>query len=37
MKLKFLSIVLLMACSFGFAQDKVKYSDEEKNMLKTCH
>ncbi|SRX72339.1 hypothetical protein [Aequorivita antarctica] len=35
MKLKFLSIVLMMTFGFTYAQDKVKYSDEERDMLKT--
>ncbi|HET8803495.1 MAG TPA: hypothetical protein VFM72_02870, partial [Aequorivita sp.] len=34
MKLKFLSIALTMVCSLAFAQDKVKYTDEEIDMLK---
>ncbi|QQX77800.1 MULTISPECIES: hypothetical protein [Aequorivita] len=37
MKLKFLSIVFMIACGFVSAQDKVKYSDEEKDMLKTYY
>ncbi|OAD91174.1 hypothetical protein A7A78_05010 [Aequorivita soesokkakensis] len=37
MKLKFLSILFIMACSFAFAQDKVKYTDEERDMLKAYY
>ncbi len=37
MKLKFLSIVLLLICSFAFAQDKVKYSKDELAVLKAYY
>ena len=37
MKLKFLSIVFMIDCGFVSAQDKVKYSDEEKDMLITYY
>lgn len=37
MKLKLLSIILVMACSFAFAQKKVKYTDTELDMLKTYY
>lgn len=37
MKLKFLSLALLLICSFGFAQDKVKYNKEELAMLKAYY
>lgn len=37
MKLKFLSLALLMICSFAFAQDKVKYSKEELAVLKAYY
>ncbi len=35
MKSKFLSIAMIMVCSIAFSQDKIKYSDEERDMLKT--
>lgn len=37
MKLKFLSIVFMLAFFSTFAQDKVKYSDEERDMLKAYY
>ncbi|AFL80529.1 hypothetical protein Aeqsu_1030 [Aequorivita sublithincola DSM 14238] len=37
MKLKFLSIALIMICGFAYAQDKVKYTDEERDMLKAYY
>lgn len=37
MKLKFLSIALIMICGFAFAQNKVKYTDEERDMLKAYY
>lgn len=35
MKLKLFTIVFALSCGFAFAQDKVKYSDEERDLLKT--
>lgn len=37
MKLKFLSIALTLVCSLAFAQEKIKYSDEDRDMLKTYY
>lgn len=37
MKVKFLSILFLMAFGAVFAQDKIKYNDEELKMLKTYY
>ena len=37
MKLKFLSIVLMIVFGSAFAQDKIKYSDEERDMLKAYY
>lgn len=37
MKTKFLSIVLIMICSFSYAQKKIKYTDEERDMLKAYY
>ena len=37
MKLKLLSLVLMIAFGSTFAQEKIKYSDEERDMLKTYY
>ena len=37
MKLKFLIISFLFLASYSFAQDKVKYTDEERDMLKAYY
>ncbi len=37
MKLKFLSIALMIVFGSAFAQDKVKYTDEERDMLKAYY
>lgn len=37
MKLKFLSILFMMACGSAFAQEKIKYSDEDRDMLKAYY
>ena len=37
MKLKFLSLVLIIAFGSAFAQEKIKYSDEERDMLKAYY
>ncbi len=37
MKLKFLSLAILMICGIAYSQDKIKYNDEEYDLLKAYH